>query len=100
MKLHGKQRKQERQQQAIERQKKHDSLTIAQKVENQMKTITLRTGSGTPKGTVKLVRVTTPTQKTSHKGNGKFTYQQGWDSSGNAYETKSRGGGWRQVKNN
>ena len=64
-----------------------------------MKTITLRTGSGTPKGTVELVRVTSPTQKTTHNGDGKFTYQQGWDSSGNAYETKSRGGGWRQVKN-
>ena len=33
MKLHGKQRKQEKQQQSIERQKKHDSLSLAQKVE-------------------------------------------------------------------
>ncbi len=33
MKLHGKQRKQEKQQQAIERQKKHDSLSPAQKKE-------------------------------------------------------------------
>jgi len=62
-----------------------------------MKTITLRTGSGIPKRTVELVRVTSPRWKTTHNADGKFIYQQGWDSSGKAYETKSKGGGWRQV---
>lgn len=62
-----------------------------------MKTITLRTGSGTPKGTVELILVTPATWKTTHNGDGKFSYQQGWDFHNNMYETKSKGGGWRQV---
>ena len=64
-----------------------------------MKTITLRTGSGTPKGTVDLILVTATRWKTTHNGDGKFSYQQGWDFHNNMYETKSKGGGWRLVTN-
>ena len=62
-----------------------------------MKTITLRTGRGYPKGTVDLVLVTAARWKTTHNGDGKFSYQQGWDFHNNMYETKSKGGGWRLV---
>ena len=64
-----------------------------------MKTITLRTGSGTPKGTVDLILVTATRWKTTHNGDGKFSYQRGWDIHNNMYETKSKGGGWRLVTN-
>ena len=65
-----------------------------------MKTITLRTGSGMPKATVELVEYTQPKKKVTHNHDGYFTYQIGWDKDGVCYETKSRGGGWRLVKNN
>ena len=62
-----------------------------------MKTITLRTGRGFPKGTVELILVTPVKWKHTHNGDGKFSYQQGWDINYNRYETRSRGGGWRLV---
>ena len=62
-----------------------------------MKTITLRTGRGYPKGTDDLILVTAARWKTTHNGDGKFSYQQGWDIHNNMYETKSKGGGWRLV---
>jgi hypothetical protein len=64
-----------------------------------MKTITLRTGTGASKGTVDLILVTAARWKTTHNGDGKFSYQQGWDFHNNKYETKSKGGGWRLVAN-
>jgi len=62
-----------------------------------MKTITLRTGTGASKGTVDLILVTAARWKTTHNGDAKFSYQQGWDIHNNMYETKSKGGGWRLV---
>lgn len=60
------------------------------------KTITTRTGSGTPKANIDLVLVNSASKKITHNGDGRFTYQLGWDTDGKCYETKSRGGGWRR----
>ena len=59
------------------------------------KNITLRTGSGTPKGTAILVEWTEPKLRTTHNGDTRFNYQSGKDANGVEYVTKSQGGGWR-----
>lgn len=59
--------------------------------------ITIRSGTGAVKGRAVLVRHHSGGLKLNHNGDGFYQRSIGIDADGNAYETKSRGGGWRRV---
>jgi len=63
---------------------------------NRLKTITIRSGSGTPQRTVEVVNKATVGFRTTHNGDGRFTYAVAVDADGNLYETCSHKG-WRPL---
>jgi len=62
-----------------------------------MTMITLRTGSGSPKATVEVAKKQGVGLRSTHNGDGRFTYAVALGVDGNYYETKPRGGGWRVI---
>ena len=63
-----------------------------------MKTVTLRTNSGTAIRKVELVKLSEPERRRTHNRTTFFTYQEGWDAQGNKYSVSSAGL-WRHVWN-
>ena len=61
--------------------------------------IVLRTGGGVVKATIPVVCKFRVGHRTTHNGDGRFLRAIALGSDGRAYETKSRGGGWREAVN-
>lgn len=62
-------------------------------------TIVLRSGSGVAKATVPVTRKYSVGMRTTHNGDGRSPRAVALGVDGVAYETKSRGGGWRVAVN-
>ncbi len=64
-----------------------------------MTTITLRSGTGSIKGTVEIVEKVNTGNRRTHNRDGRFGYVVALGADGIFYETKSNGGGYRKAKN-
>ena len=65
---------------------------------NTMDTITLRTSTGMPKGTVEVVGKANVAYRTTHNHDGRYLYTLALGTDGTVYETKSSGG-YRVARN-
>ena len=63
-----------------------------------MDTITLRTSTGMPKGTVEVVGKANVAYRTTHNHDGRYLYTLALGTDGTVYETKSSGG-YREARN-
>ena len=63
-----------------------------------MTRITIRSGTGTPKGTVEIVGRVHIGARVTHNHDARFGYVVVLGADGAFYETKSRGGGYRRAK--